>query len=154
MAGGAPIGNTNGTALKDPEERQKAYRSFCQNIADGYPVAAWSYRNGEHKCHWQTMVRYIEENPLEFEVFLKEESHSISYKKWFDRGIKLTDGEMKGNPSPQTWATIMRNMFDWDKDSKSKETFDTTKFKILEQFFKAFSKEPASAPKENNNHSG
>jgi hypothetical protein len=124
------LGNDNGTALKDPQERRKAYESYCQHIADGYPKEAWFYENGSSHCCWRTMDRYIEKNPVEFQSFLKDKSHSSSYKLWFERGKKLSLGEIKGNTSPHTWATIMRNMFHWDKEKKEAsavpEQFDAT----------------------------
>lgn len=115
----AQLGNQYGIILKDSEIRQEAYRDLCAHLAEGYPLKAWSFRKGEFRCCWATMISYIKGNPQEFDPFLKNEAHSQAYKKWFGKGINLSDGKVKGNPSPQTWATIMRNMFDWDKESKA-----------------------------------
>lgn len=112
------IGNNNGTILKEPEARQAAFKDFCRHLAEGYPIKAWSFRQEPYRCSWATMLRYIKENPSEFDTFLKEEAEANSYKKWFGKGVNLSDGNVKGNPSPQTWATIMRNMFGWDKEEK------------------------------------
>lgn len=112
-------GNKDATILKEPEARQLAFKDFCKHLAEGYPIKAWSFRKEPYRCSWATMLQYIKDNPKEFDSFLKEEAHAKSYKKWFNKGINLSDGTVKGNPSPQTWATIMRNMFDWDKDEKN-----------------------------------
>lgn len=126
---GAPFGNNFGTILKDAKARQDAYEDFCRHLSEGFPIKAWSYRKEPFRCSWATMLRYIKENPTEFDSFLKEEAQASSYKRWFTKGIKLSDGEVKGNPSPQTWATIMRNMFDWDKEEKpgAQSASETTK---------------------------
>ena len=132
----APEGNDFGLAIKDPEMRQRAFKDFCRHIAEGYPVGAWSYREGEIGCVWRTMLSYLDNNPDEFHALLKEEAHCHGYKKWFEKGVNLTDGKVKGNPSPQTWATIMRNMFQWDKDKKdaSDETKSISALQKIAQF--------------------
>ena len=135
----APIGNTSGTALKDPDERQRAYKNYCAHLAEGYPKAAWSYRNGEYHCTYQTIESYMKINPLEFDPFLKEEAHSNSYKDWFDQGRDLSGGKVMGNPSPQTWATIMRNMFSWDREDKKDVTSEEQKIGVLDKLADAIS---------------
>jgi len=144
MVKGAHPGNDYAAVLKDPEMRQRAFRSFCQHIADGYPIKAWSYREGNDGCIWRTMLKFIEQNPNDFHLFLKDEAHCLSYKKWFDKGVKLTDGLVKGNPSPQTYALMMRNMFKWDHDQKP-ETNSTAGLRELIQMHRDLY--PASSAK-------
>ncbi len=115
----APPGNKRGVAVKDPEERARAFQSYCEHIASGYPKGAWFYLSDVAHCSWETMEKYIKENPTEFDAFLVECAKAASYRKWFARGENLSDGKVKGNPSPHTWATIMRNMFSWDKENKN-----------------------------------
>jgi hypothetical protein len=68
------------------------------------------------------MEKYIKEYIQELDPFLMEEAKSISYKDWFDLGRTMSNGKLRGTYSPQTWATIMRNMFDWDKENKEPES--------------------------------
>lgn len=118
--------NKNSMSLKEPEERLKAYQSYCKHISDGYPKKAWSYRNGEFKCSWETMENYIKEFTTDLDPFLMRESHANSYKDWFDKGRNLSDGKVKGHPSPHTYAVIMRNMFNWDRDTREPERHHET----------------------------
>ncbi len=150
---GAPKGNKNKIALKDPDVRQRAYESFCANISSGYPLKAWSFREGEFKCGWQTMLSYIE-RAVEFDLdpFLKEEAHATSYRLWFDKGVALTDGHIKGNPSPTTWAVIMRNMF--AKDGWDKENQDSNVHSKLERMVDGFRREFKQETEASNSHVG
>ena len=150
----AAKGNDYHLALREPGLRQRAYKDFCRHLADGYPIESWSYREGDNGCIWRTMLNYIKKNPEEFQTFLKDEAHCLSYKKWFEKGINLTDGKVKGNPSPQTWATIMRNMFRWDKE-RPEDDADTSKMQTIIDFMQKISlpKPLESVPRESSNHS-
>lgn len=116
-------GNKNGIVLKESEERIKAYTSYCDHIAKGFPKEAWFYRNGKFHCSWQTMEKYIKEDP-DLEPFLMEKAQSESYKLWFEKGMNLVEGNVKRNSSPVVWQTIMRNMFKkqkWDQQELEPE---------------------------------
>src|SRR5580693_8700090 len=100
--GGAPIGNKNGTKLKEEELRQEAYRQYCEHIASGIPKEAWFFEHPYDELKsltHKTMEKYIKENPLEFPPIKKEQAESKSYNTWFKEGQKLMKGEYK-NGSP------------------------------------------------------
>jgi hypothetical protein len=106
--GGAPEGNKNGTKIKDAEMRQRAYKSFCDHIAEGYPQYAWFFDEDGYQLCWKTMRRYIDENPVEFPPLLMNRANSKKAKYWIDEGKKLMSGKYKGG-SPVAWQTIARN---------------------------------------------
>src|SRR5690242_1146786 len=107
-------GNKNGVKLKDPDIRQEAYRQYCAHIARGYPKEAFCFEHPDFDVHWETLDKYIEENPVEFPPSLMKKARAERYKTLFGEGIKLMQGEYpKG--SPVVWQTIMRNIFKAEK---------------------------------------
>jgi hypothetical protein len=115
-----PPGNNWGTKLKDPKIRQKAYREYCEWIASGMPKQSFFYDDGEHSVTWQTLDKYIEDNPAEFNPLLMQKARASRFTHWFGEGKKLMSGKYKGG-SPVVWQTIMRNIFKdpdiaWDRE--------------------------------------
>lgn len=112
-------GNKNAVILKEPEIRQIAYTDFCQHIADGFPLEAWSFSQDGYRCSWQTMMSYIKNDTIgEFNPILKEQAHAQAYKKLYSQGLRLMTGEIRGG-SPVVWQTVMRNVnrrFGWDSE--------------------------------------
>jgi len=152
---GGPPGNRHAVGIRCPDERKKAFLDFCSHLSDGFPIEAWYYLNGDHHCCWRTMLSYINDQyTSEFQTHLKSYALIAGYKKWFTKGVKLSDGEIKGNPSPQTYALIMRNMYGWDKDQQ-KNKADSSQMEQLAGFFaKAFeSALPSKDTKDSNSHS-
>lgn len=115
---GAPFGNKFGLKLKDPDVRQEAYRQYCDHIASGFPRESFFFKHPVHSVTWETMEKYIKENPDEFSPLLMAEARAKRFKYWFEVGRDITIGKIKRN-SPVTWANIMRNCFKeygWDRD--------------------------------------
>lgn len=115
---GAPIGNKNGIKLKEPDHRQMAYQQYCAHLAAGYSKRSWCYRHPTDltkSLTYETMEKYVKENPIEFDTILMEMSISDGMKWFEDEGRKLMQGRYK-NGSPEVWKTCMRNKYSWDKD--------------------------------------
>lgn len=112
-----PKGNKFGTKLKDPAIRQRAYREYCDHIADGKSKKAWHFRHKDLTCTWQTMEKYIKENPNEFNPIHKEIAESMSLDKWETRGLNMMLGKIK-KCQPAIYQMFMRNKFGWDKEEK------------------------------------
>ncbi len=118
MSGGAPEGNQNRLALKTPEIRQKAYDLFCAHRAKGKDVKSWWYKDEEgNACTWETMLKYIKENPVEFDPLKRKLAECQGYQIWESIAEESAKGENKANtPSLQM---VMRNKFGWDKEEKN-----------------------------------
>lgn len=113
-------GNKHGIKLKDPNIRQEAFLQYCEWIADGKPRKAWCFEHPKYSCTWETMEKYVEQNPDEFAPIKKKIAHCKGYAKWFDKGERMAEGQKKdGNPA--IYQMIMRNMYDWDKQSSDKD---------------------------------
>jgi hypothetical protein len=109
--------NSNAVRLRDPENRQAAYRLFCDHIASGNPRHSFSVRTESFSIAWSTMERLMRENPDEFDPTMMEEAMAKRYAYWLEEGKKLMTGKYK-HGSPVVWQTCMRNIFKdigWDK---------------------------------------
>lgn len=118
--GGGEPGNKRGLKLKDPDVRQEAFKQYCDHLASGYPKEAFYFDHPIHSVTWETMDKYIEENPTEFPSDLVRRAKSARYKHWLDEGNLLMKGKYR-NGSPVVWQTIMRNIFKaegWDANTK------------------------------------
>ncbi|NJL54133.1 hypothetical protein HC928_02455 [bacterium] len=113
-------GNKSGTKIKDPELRQEAYRQYCAHLSKGFSKQGWKFVHPHDPLKsltHRTMERYLSENPTEFPPILKEMAEADSFRIFEEHGLRLMRGEYKGG-SPETWKTIMRNKFGWDKEDK------------------------------------
>lgn len=111
-------GNRAGLAVKGKEARQEAYKQYCDHISAGKPKQAFYFDHPEYSACWETMDKYLQDIS-EFDPNLMKKAKATRYLRWFNRGENLVDGKVKGNPSPQAWQTIMRNMFKeykWDQE--------------------------------------
>jgi len=111
----AEIGNKRGVAIKDPEVRQKAYKSFCEHLSKGLSYQSWYYEDDQNNsCVGRTMLSYIKENPIEFPSITKEIAESKGFGFW--EGV-LKDSATGKNKDASTASLqmIMRNKYGWDK---------------------------------------
>lgn len=131
---GAPKGNKNGTKLKEPNYRQEAYKQYCAHIAAGYSKKSWHFKHPtdiyKSLCY-ETMERYMEENPIEFHPILKQIADAEGMKWYEDEGRKIMQGKYR-NSSPEIWKTCMRNKYSWDKEMME-QVVKCSADKILEQ---------------------
>lgn len=114
---GAPQGNTNAIALKTDELKLQAYRQYCAHIASGREKKSWKFQHPDLKCTWQTMERYIKENPIVLDPIEKQFAEADSLAVWEEKGLKMMHGEMKAETA--LYQMFMRNKFGWDKEEKT-----------------------------------
>lgn len=119
MSGGAPLGNTNNVALPTKTLRLKAYKSFCEHIAEGNVKESWYYDDGEYMCSYQTLMSYIKDSPVDFPTIQKDVAYSKGYKKWEQIvGTSGTGQNKKANTA--SLQMIMRNKYGWDRREENK----------------------------------
>jgi hypothetical protein len=112
--------NKWGVGIKDTDERQIAYLSYCDHIAGGHAKDSWFYDNpasGGH-CTWQTMEKWIKENnDNEFNPFIKSKAEALCYK-FFEKHLidSITGANTKVNIAGLQMA--MRNKFGWDRQER------------------------------------
>lgn len=111
-------GNLWGRGIKDAEERQIAYRSYCDHIMQGRFKYSWTYENPATNSHWtyETVERWIRETD-EFPV----DQLKVAEAKGFSTYEKLLVDSASGKNTRANVASLqmlMRNKYGWDKADK------------------------------------
>jgi hypothetical protein len=120
------IGHKTNQKLNTTELKELAYNSYCEHIARGYPKKAWCFRHQDVSLKWETMEKYIKEDPDTFDPIHKELAECDSYFRWFKVLETSATGEnQKANPA--SLQMIMRNKFKWDANqANNMQTDDST----------------------------
>jgi hypothetical protein len=112
----APLGNKNGVALKDPEIRQLAFKSYCDHLAKGKSIHSWYFEHGDYQCCYKTFKKYLE-NTLEFPPLKLDCAYAKGYAEW----EQIAEESAKGINTRANTASlqmVLRNKFGWDKQEK------------------------------------
>lgn len=129
---GAPKGNQNAVKLKTSEIKLEAYRQYCTHIAAGYPLECWDFDHPDLSITWETMEKYISEDPIVFPPIQKAKAKCKSYKGWFEVVAASAKGENE-KANTATLQMIMRNKFKWDKEEKVQNAAETDVRAFLRQ---------------------
>jgi hypothetical protein len=110
--------NTWARGIKDNDERQVAYQSYCDHIASGLAKDGWYYdnpSNGAH-CTWQTMEKWIKDTD-EFNPFIKSKAEALCYR-FFEKHLldAITGANTKVNIAGLQMA--FRNKYHWDRQER------------------------------------
>jgi hypothetical protein len=132
----AAIGNKYRLALDTPEIRQQAYLSFCSHLSKGKAVKSWSFKEDGYLCSWETMMKYIRENPNEFDPIHKTIADSDGYAHWEAIAESSASGQNK-EANTASLQMIMRNKFGWDK--KEEPQIDSSTVASMDSFIKLIS---------------
>lgn len=114
----APKGNKNGIKLKDPDVRQIAFQQYCAHLAKGKSKSSFVFKHPSLTCHWETVDRYIKENPVEFPPIHTEIAKAEGYGVW-EQVIEDGARGVNKDVNPACLQMKMRNQFSWDKDEKT-----------------------------------
>lgn len=137
-------GNKNGLKLKDPKVRQEAYKQYCAWIALGNSKESFTFDHPTLSVTWETMEKYIKQNPMEFEPIHKKRAEAKSLEHWEDLGKKMMLGKIQ-KCQPAIYQMFMRNKFGWDKESLQRDETTETDLKRLAKIWRACG-ENSSAP--------
>jgi hypothetical protein len=132
-----PKGYRNAAKLKTNDLKQKAYKGYCEHIASGKPKEGYVFKCPTETVTWETIEKYMAEDPVNFPPLLMKEARAKRYMIWFEKGNALIEGKYR-HGSPVVWQTIMRNMFrdiGWDKQ-EDKSTFSAEQESTLRSLFK------------------
>lgn len=119
-------GNQLAKKLSTDELKADAYRQYCNWIAKGYPKKSWGFDHPTLTLTWETMEKYIREEPDVFDPIQKKRAEGKSFESWFGVLADIAKGDnTKGNVA--ACQMIFRNMFRWDaKDQFSDENDGST----------------------------
>jgi len=112
---GAPLGSKNAEKLKTDELKAEAYQQYCAHLAKGKNKRTWRFRHPTGiSVTWETMEKYIKEDPIKFDPIHKEIAYIDGYAVWEE----ICDGSAIGtnrNANTASLQMVMRNKFGWDK---------------------------------------
>lgn len=111
----AKMGNNNAKKLKTPELKKEAYRQYCEHLSKGKSKKSWCFEYEGIFLLWETMEKYIAEDPINFDPMKKRAAEIRGYNHWEDFTEECAKGQNKGVvPALQM---IMRNKFGWDRET-------------------------------------
>lgn len=127
--------NKNATKLTSEELKRDAYDQYCQWIANGNSMKSFVYVNEEEgiSVTWETIDKYIKENPTDFPPNKKKEAEAQSLNVWENKGINMMMGNVKGC-QPAIYQMFMRNKFGWDKNTEITHTFEPEARRLLQKW--------------------
>lgn len=110
-------GNQFGLALKDPEMRQRAYKSYCDHLSLGKSRKSWCFIEGDHACTWETFETYLK-NEDEFPPVKRNIAQIQGFKKWEAITEDSATGADRKKSNTASLQMVMRNKYGWDKDQQ------------------------------------
>lgn len=118
----AEIGNQYAKKLINDDLKRDAYKQYCAHIAKGFPRKAWRFHHPDVSITWNTIEKYIREEPEVFDPIKKEEAAADSLQYWFSFLADSAKGDnQKANVA--SLQIILRNMHAWDaKDPQQQNT--------------------------------
>lgn len=116
-------GNELAKKLVSDEMKREAYKQYCEHIAKGYPRKAWRFRHPDVSITWNTIEKYIKEEPEVFDPIKKEVAAADSLQYWFSYLADSAKGEnQKANVA--SLQIILRNMHAWDAKDPQQQHSD------------------------------
>lgn len=108
-------GNQNAKKLKTNELKMEAYKSYCAHLAKGKAKKSWYFQHPDLCLLWETMEKYIREEPTVFDPIQKEIAWAQGYQLW--EGV-VEDSATGANEKANTASLqmLMRNKYLWDKE--------------------------------------
>ncbi len=118
-------GHKKSVKLKTTDVRLRAYDSYCKHIGEGWSPRGWVFDEGGTTVLWETMEKYIREEPGIFDPAKKKKAEALGFSYWErlgTKGIKGNKGEDKINVP--LYQMFMRNKFGWDRDTNTSNHFE------------------------------
>lgn len=142
--------HSNNKKLKTEELKKEAYRQYCAHISQGIPKKAWKFKHPEISLTWETMEKYIKEEPDTFDPTQKKMAEADALFMWFDYLSQSAKGKNR-EANVASLQIILRNMFAWDREnphSKNENTEDLKDSfaKIMHQLNQNQSPHPQKSP--------
>jgi hypothetical protein len=139
MAGGGPIGNQKAKKLTTRELKQKAYKSYCDWIAQGKSQKSWCYESPELTLSYKCIETYMKNEPEEFPPIHKERAIAKGLSIWEDKGEEMMTSQARCQPA--IYQMFMRNKFGWDKETpEEKVDREKRESRILESVYEDLEK--------------
>lgn len=122
-------GNQHAKKLTTQDLKKQAYKQYCAHIAKGKSKRSWTFKHPEVSLRWETMEKYIRENPDEFDL----EHMKIAICEGFARWEQVVEDSAEGLNEKANTASLqmlMRNKFKWDKKDQEFDDQDPTELQL------------------------
>ena len=107
-------GHQTAKKLTTDDLKLDAYAQYCAHIASGQPKKAWCFRHPTLSLTWETMEKYIKNEPNLFDPLHKRMAEADGLKLWFSYLADSARGKNK-DANVASMQIILRNMFMWDR---------------------------------------
>lgn len=107
------LNNTHAVKLSTDELKRAAYTQYCSHIASGYTKKSWRFKHPDIFLTWETMEKYIREEPNVFDPIHKKMAECDSLYHWESVLADSATGKNK-DANTASLQMIMRNKFKWD----------------------------------------
>lgn len=112
----ATIGKKHAAKLSTLELKREAYRQYLHHISLGKSKKSWCFEHPELTLIWETLEKYIKNEPEIFDPLQMKIAYTKGYKRWEQVCEDSAEGQnQKANTA--SLQMIMRNKFGWDKDN-------------------------------------
>lgn len=128
-------GNKHAVKLKTPELKKAAYDSYCAHLAKGKNKKSWYFEHPDLMLTWQTMEKYISEEPNVFNPLQKEMAWSKGYQHWEGVVEASAEGTNK-EANTASLQMLMRNKYGWDKQENTEENPHRALIKDLADYWR------------------
>ena len=140
-------GNQDAKKLDTPSLMIYAFNSYCAHLARGKSKMSWNLKTPV-KLTWQTMEKYIKENPDVLKSIDKDIAWSDGFAVWEEVVEESAIGKNK-EANTASLQMLMRNKYGWDKKDKEQEEGDTSTLdatqRVLDQLSKLQNKDQPTA---------
>ena len=107
--------------LSTDELKHIAFDSYLTHLSKGKSKKSWCFEHPDFNLSWETMDKYIREDPTVFDPLKIQQAKSKGYLHWEQVVEDSADGRNK-NANTASLQMLMRNKFGWDKEDQSNKT--------------------------------
>lgn len=111
-------GKKNARKLKSETIMEQVYRSYCEHLSLGFTKKSWHFDQFGITLTWETMEKYIAQEPHNFDPVKKEIAFAKGMHLWEKVLNDLADGT-NTEANIAALQMLMRNKYGWDKEDPS-----------------------------------
>jgi hypothetical protein len=138
-------GNQYAKKLSTLELKKEAFAQYLAHLSKGKSKKSWWFDHPDLTLTWETMDKYIRDEPDIFDPLQIVQAKSKGYQIW----EQVVEDSARGDNKDANTASLqmlMRNKFGWDKEDHSNKQSNET---LVEKFLNILDKSENRAIKEN-----
>ena len=108
------VGKKNARKLNTNEQMKCVYESYCDHLSKGKVKKSWWFDDGSLTLTWETMEKYLANEPHNFDPLKKEVAVAKGMSYWENVVEEKAKGKNK-DADTAALQMVMRNKYGWDK---------------------------------------